>query len=74
MFLVPRERPDIPGDMPDPAPVLSRADPGRKPTAYGRESLDRKGASRNDPREDFPEGEDCPFCPAWAGKPGRNRR
>jgi hypothetical protein len=24
--------------------------------------------------EDFPEGEDCPFCPFWAGKQGSNRR
>jgi len=23
---------------------------------------------------DFPSGEDCPFCPFWAGKQGRNRR
>ena len=24
--------------------------------------------------EDFPEGEDCPFCPFWAGKQGSNSR
>jgi hypothetical protein len=24
--------------------------------------------------EDFPNGEDCPFCPFWAGKQGSNRR
>ena len=24
--------------------------------------------------EDFPDGEDCPFCPFWAGKQGSNRR
>jgi len=24
--------------------------------------------------EDFPVGEDCPFCPFWAGKQGSNRR
>jgi hypothetical protein len=24
--------------------------------------------------EDFPEGEDCPFCPFWAGKQGSNQR
>jgi SEC-C motif len=24
--------------------------------------------------EDFPMGEDCPFCPFWAGKQGSNRR
>jgi SEC-C motif len=24
--------------------------------------------------EDFPEGEDCPFCPFWKGKQGSNRR
>ena len=24
--------------------------------------------------EDFPLGEDCPFCPYWAGKQGSNRR
>jgi len=24
--------------------------------------------------KDFPEGEDCPFCPFWAGKQGSNRR
>jgi len=24
--------------------------------------------------EDFPNGEDCPFCPFWAGKQGTNRR
>jgi hypothetical protein len=24
--------------------------------------------------EDFPEGEDCPFCPSWAGKQGSKRR
>ena len=24
--------------------------------------------------EDFPTGEDCPFCPFWAGKQGSNRR
>jgi hypothetical protein len=24
--------------------------------------------------EDFPLGEDCPFCPFWAGKQGSNRR
>jgi hypothetical protein len=24
--------------------------------------------------EDFPLGEDCPFCPFWAGKQGTNRR
>lgn len=23
--------------------------------------------------EDFPEGEDCPFCPYWSGKQGSNR-
>ncbi len=23
---------------------------------------------------DFPDGEDCPFCPFWAGKQGSNRR
>lgn len=23
---------------------------------------------------DFPEGEDCPFCPFWAGKQGSNRK
>ena len=23
---------------------------------------------------DFPEGEDCPFCPFWAGKQGSNQR
>ena len=24
--------------------------------------------------EDFPDGEDCPFCPFWAGKQGSNHR
>jgi hypothetical protein len=24
--------------------------------------------------EDFPDGEDCPFCPFWAGKQGSARR
>jgi hypothetical protein len=24
--------------------------------------------------EDFPVGEDCPFCPFWAGKQGSNQR
>jgi hypothetical protein len=24
--------------------------------------------------EDFPDGEDCPFCPFWAGKQGSNQR
>ena len=24
--------------------------------------------------EDFPDGEDCPFCPFWRGKQGSNRR
>jgi hypothetical protein len=24
--------------------------------------------------QDFPVGEDCPFCPFWAGKQGSNRR
>ena len=24
--------------------------------------------------EDFPEGEDCPFCPFWRGKQGKNRK
>jgi hypothetical protein len=24
--------------------------------------------------KDFPYGEDCPFCPFWAGKQGSNRR
>lgn len=24
--------------------------------------------------QDFPDGEDCPFCPFWAGKQGSNRR
>ena len=24
--------------------------------------------------EDFPDGEDCPSCPFWAGKQGSNRR
>jgi hypothetical protein len=24
--------------------------------------------------EDFPDGEDCPLCPFWAGKQGSNRR
>jgi hypothetical protein len=24
--------------------------------------------------EDFPLGDDCPFCPFWAGKLGSNRR
>jgi hypothetical protein len=24
--------------------------------------------------QDFPDGEDCPFCPYWAGKQGSNRR
>jgi hypothetical protein len=23
---------------------------------------------------DFPQGEDCPFCPFWKGKQGSNRR
>ncbi len=24
--------------------------------------------------EDFPHGEDCPFCPFWRGKQGSNRK
>ena len=24
--------------------------------------------------EDFPHGEDCPFCPFWKGKQGSNRK
>jgi hypothetical protein len=28
----------------------------------------------HDQGEDFPDGEDCPFCPFWAGKQGSNRR
>jgi hypothetical protein len=24
--------------------------------------------------EDFPQGEDCPFCPFWMGKQGSNRK
>jgi hypothetical protein len=24
--------------------------------------------------EDFPEGEDCPFCPFWRGKQGNRAR
>ena len=24
--------------------------------------------------QDFPQGEDCPFCPFWAGKQGSNQR
>jgi hypothetical protein len=24
--------------------------------------------------EDFPQGEDCPFCPFWKGKQGSNRK
>jgi len=24
--------------------------------------------------EDFPHGQDCPFCPFWKGKQGSNRR
>jgi hypothetical protein len=23
--------------------------------------------------EDFPDGDDCPFCPFWAGKQGSNQ-
>ena len=23
---------------------------------------------------DFPQGEDCPFCPFWEGKQGSNRK
>jgi hypothetical protein len=35
---------------------------------------DRNLGCPHEEGEDFPLGEDCPFCPFWAGKQGSNRR
>jgi hypothetical protein len=37
-------------------------------------STDRNMGCPHEEGEDFPDGEDCPFCPFWAGKQGSNRR
>ncbi len=35
---------------------------------------DRNMGCPHEEGEDFPEGQDCPFCPFWKGKQGSNRR
>jgi hypothetical protein len=37
-------------------------------------STNRNMGCPHEEGEDFPLGEDCPFCPFWAGKQGSNRR
>ena len=44
---------------------------------YGVESVAMSEGNMGCPHEegeDFPEGEDCPFCPFWKGKQGSGRR
>jgi hypothetical protein len=44
---------------------------------HGVKSVAASSGNMGCPHEegmDFPEGEDCPFCPFWAGKQGSNRR
>jgi len=44
---------------------------------YGVKSVAISEGNMGCPHEeglDFPHGEDCPFCPFWKGKQGRNRR
>jgi hypothetical protein len=46
-------------------------------TEHGVKSVAASSANMGCPHEegeDFPDGEDCPFCPFWAGKQGSNRR
>ena len=43
---------------------------------YGVKSVAMSEGNMGCPHEegdDFPEGDDCPFCPFWAGKQGSNR-
>ena len=45
--------------------------------AHGVKSVAASAGNMGCPHEegeDFPDGEDCPFCPFWAGKQGSNRR
>ena len=45
--------------------------------AHGVKSVAASAGNMGCPHEegeDFPEGEDCPFCPFWSGKQGSNRR
>jgi hypothetical protein len=35
-------------------------------------ATDRNMGCPHEEGEDFPEGEDCPFCPFWKGKQGSN--
>jgi len=37
-------------------------------------ATDRNIGCPHEEGEDFPEGEDCPFCPFWRGKQGSARR
>jgi hypothetical protein len=37
-------------------------------------ATDRNMGCPHEEGHDFPHGEDCPFCPYWAGKQGSNRR
>jgi SEC-C motif len=46
-------------------------------TGHGVESVAMSEGNMGCPHEegeDFPHGEDCPFCPFWKGKQGSNRR
>jgi hypothetical protein len=37
-------------------------------------ATDRNMGCPHEEGEDFPHGEDCPFCPYWKGKQGKNRK
>ena len=44
---------------------------------YGVNSVvatDRNIGCPHEEGDDFPHGEDCPFCPFWKGKQGSNRK
>jgi hypothetical protein len=44
---------------------------------HGVKSVAMSSGNMGCPHEegaDFPDGEDCPFCPFWAGKQGSNQR
>jgi hypothetical protein len=37
-------------------------------------ATDRNRGCPHEEGEDFPHGEDCPFCPFWRGKQGSNQK
>ena len=58
------------------SPKVQRGDPGVL-RRHGVKSVAMSDGNMGCPHEegeDFPDGEDCPFCPFWAGKQGSNRR